>query len=274
MATYLRHVAKNCGTIASVFASLLFVSCEEVIDLELDQVKERIVIEGVVSDKPSASNVKISFTESIYTRSNPKSAGGATVILSDDHGNSEFLRESQPGVYTPTTIVGTVNRDYRLRVILDGMEYSATSRMPGTMVLDSVRASAPAYDILFGYATTLTYYLTNKPGVEEYCMIRALHQNGSTISWMLFSDKHSDGKQVALESSLSTSSTIIRVELIAIDKAAYEFYRTLRELVGEDGMEVPDVLRMNEYNPRSNISNNALGYFSAQSQRDYVVNLR
>jgi len=106
-------------------------------------------------------------------------------------------------------------------------------------------------------------------------MIKAFNQNDSKFYWTLYSDKNSDGKQVVLESpSFLASSNTIRVEVISIDKATYEYFRTLQELVGNDGFEAPDLLKLNEYNPRSNITNDALGYFSAQSQRDYMVSLR
>ena len=260
--------------ISLLCSSLFFLSCEEVIDLELDQVKERIVIEGVVSDKASASRVKISYTESIYTRSQTRRASGATVTLSDDLGNSEVLQETQPGIFAPAKVLGAVNREYRIKVAIGGVEYSAASRMPDAMSLDSVRSSSSGYDPWFSHSVTLTYYLTNRPGVEEFCIIKAFNQNDSKFYWTLYSDKNSDGKQAALEGpSFAASSNTIRVELISIDKAAYEYFRTLQEIVGNDGFEAPDLLRLNEYNPRSNITNDALGYFSAQSQRDYVVSI-
>src|SRR3989339_811109 len=141
-----RQGAKNCTSIALLAASLSLTSCEETIDLDLDQVRERIVIEGIVSDKPSVSNVRISFTQSIYENSAVKKAGGAVVTLSDDAGNSELLQEVQPGKYAPTRMTGSVGREYRLTVTFEGTDYSAVSRMPGSMSLDSVRVSASGND--------------------------------------------------------------------------------------------------------------------------------
>ena len=271
MAAHNQHISTMRTVASSLFLSLFFLACEEVIDLDLEQVKERIVIEGVVSEKPSVSKVKISFTQSIYVRTQSKSASGAIVTLSDDVGNSEVLIESQPGIYTPTKALGFAKREYRLKVTMGGAEFSAVSRMPDAMTLDSVRAYDPRLHNPFG----LNYYLTNRPGVEEYCMIRTFRLNDTKFFWTLYSDKNSDGKQVVLAGPSSLAyNTTIRVELISLDKATYEYFRTLQELVSNDGFEAPDPLQLNEYNPRSNITNDALGYFSAQSQRDYVVSLR
>lgn len=254
--------------------SLVFLSCQEVIDLDLDQVPQRIVIEGVVSDKPSASRVTISFSESIYTRSASRSTIGAKVILSDNTGRSEQLQEIQAGVFAPSSS-GIAGREYRLTVTYGGAEYTATSRMPAAMTLDSVRWTGSRFNQFFSNSGSLIYYVSNKQGIEEYCLIKAYNLNESTSKWTLYSDKYSDGRQVALESpSIQASGVALRIELLSIDRITYDYFVKLREVIGSDGIEIPDVLRLSEFNPKSNLSPDALGYFSAQSQRDYVVNLR
>jgi hypothetical protein len=271
----LRHLSTTCIRVASLMTSLFLMSCEETIDLDLDQVREHMVIEGIVSDKPLVSGVKLSFTKSIYAASPTKTASGAVVTLSDDNGNSEVLQEVQPGNYAPTRMTGSVGREYRLKVVFEGTDYSAVSRMPDAMTLDSVHASVSGTDPRYSRPVALRYYLTNKPGVDEFCIIKTFTQNDGSYYWMLFSDKYTDGKQATFEGpSFYTSSTTVRVEVISIDKATYEYLRALDKIVGDGGFEAPDLLQMNDYNPRSNITNDALGYFSAQSQRDYVVSLR
>lgn len=276
MIPHLRHRTKRCLSIALLAASLFLMSCEETIDLDLDPVKQHIVIEGILSDKPQVSGVRLSFTKSIYAASPAKTVGGAVVTLSDDNGNSEVLQEVQPGNYAVTRITGSVGREYRLKVTFEGADYSAVSRMPGSMSLDSVRATASGNDPRFSRRVDLMYFVANKPGIEEFCIIKAYSQNdGQQYYWTLYSDKNSNGRQAVLNGpSFYTSGTSVRVEIISIDKAVYEYLRALEEIVGHDSFVAPDLLKMNEYNPRSNITNDALGYFSAQSQKDYVVSLR
>jgi hypothetical protein len=275
MTAHIRQFSRIHAASISLILVLMFTGCEETIDLDLDQMEERIVIEAVVSDRAGMSNVRLSFTENIYKRSPAKKAVGAVVTLSDDLGNSEVLGEVQPGLYAPTKIQGIINREYKLNVAFEGVNYSAVSRMPEPMALDSVRTEVSGFDIFFGRSVTLTYYLTNKPGVQEFCVIRAYSPGEGTFHWDVYSDKNSDGRQAALRGpSFSASGTSVRVEVISIDKATYEYLRALEEVSGENGFELPDMLRSNDYNPKSNISNDALGYFSAQSQKDYVVRLR
>lgn len=270
----LRHIGCVRTAVLLSLTSLLSISCEEVIDLDLDQVPQRIVIEGIVSDKPSTSRITISFSESIYKRSASGNVAGAKVILSDNTGRSEQLQEIQAGVFGPSS-VGIAGREYRLTVTHGGMEYTATSHMPVAMALDSVRWTGSRFNQFFSNSGSLIYYVSNKPGIEEYCLIKAYNLNESSSKWTLYSDKYSDGKQVALESpSMNSSGVAMRIELLSIDRATYDYFVKLREVIGSDGFEIPDILRLSDFNPKSNLSNNALGYFSAQSQRDYLVNLR
>ena len=255
-------------------AAVLFLSCEEVINLDLSDVQNQVVIEGILSSSPSSSKISVSLTQSAFEKSEPVALRGAVVTLSDDQGTTEVVKEGPAGVFVPTVITGSPGRSYHLTVAVAGQEYSADSRMPAPMSLDSVRlTTSSSWPKLFG-STVLKYYLTDKPGVEEYCLIKAYNENSSSFIWTIYSDKYSDGKQVILESPtfVPTSSTVI-VEVIAVDRAAYDYFYSLRDALPE-GLSIPDWLLMTDYNPKSNLTNNALGYFSAQSVMRYTVSVR
>jgi hypothetical protein len=183
------------------------------------------------------------------------------------------LKEGEPGVFIPSVISGVPGRVYSLRVVFLGKEYSAESSMPMPMLLDSIRyvTSTSWFTVS---STSLRYYLTDKPGIEEYCLIKAYSQNSSSFVWTIYSDKYTDGKRVVLESpEFNPTSNTIVVELIAIDKATYEYFYSLRDVLG-NSISIPDLLRMSDYNPKSNLTNNALGYFSAQAQSRYSVTIK
>jgi len=254
-------------------ASIFFLSCEEVLQLDLSDIENQIVIEGVVSNSPSASVIRIGLTQSSFERSQPGSISGARVTLSDDLGNSEVVNESQPGVFIPSVIAGVPGRVYNLSVEFLGREYSASSRMPAPMSLDTITYEISSSWFTYG-STSLKYYLTDKAGVEEYCLIKAYSQSSSSFVWTIYSDKYTDGKSVVLQSpEFNPTDNAIVVEVIALDKSAYEYFYSLREIIGNT-ISIPDLLRMSDYNPKSNLTNNALGYFSAQATNRYVVKIR
>jgi hypothetical protein len=272
MKTLLRFLSAKAAISFPLLVSLLFLSCEEVIDLDLSGVENQIVIEGTISETYSGSRVKLSFAASAFKKSQPRAATGAVVTLRDDLGNSETLNEIQPGIYAPTSILGAAHRTYTLTVEFGGQRYSAMSTMPAPMSFDSIRSIPLYYDPRFANPVALEYYLSNQPGVEEYCLIKAYQPNDNTVYWTIYSDKYSDGKQVVLDGpAFFSANPTILVDLISIDKATYEYFYALRQITGGDGLELPDLLAINEYNPKSNLTNNALGYFSAQAQTTYVL---
>jgi hypothetical protein len=273
MKIFPRSLPKALDIVLALLASIFFLSCEEVLQLDLSNIENQIVIEGVVSNSSSSSKIRIGLAQSAFEKSQPKSLSGALVTLSDDLGNTEVVKESQPGVFIPSTISGVPGRVYNLRVRFLDKEYSAESRMPMPMSLDSIKYVTSSSWFSFS-STSLKYYLTDKPGTEEFCLIKAYSLNSTSFVWTIYSDKYADGKQVVLESPEfnPTNSTLV-VELISVDKATYEYFYALREVLG-NSISIPDLLRMNDFNPKSNLTNNALGYFSAQAQSRYVVNIK
>jgi hypothetical protein len=245
-----------------------------VIDLDVSDIEPQLVVEGIVSNIPTASMVRLGFTQSAYTNSPPRDVNGAQVVVSDDAGNSEVLKQSSPGVFVPSVMNGVTGRKYTLNVTIDGREYSASSVMPMAMSLDSVRNVTSGSWLSFN-STTLQYYLTNRPGVAEFCLIKAYNQGSTAFVWTIYSDKYSDGQQVQLESPAFTpTGNTMLIEVISIDEATYEYFYSLREILGDGSISIPDLLRMSDFNPKSNLTNNALGYFSAQSKVLYTFRLK
>jgi hypothetical protein len=272
-----KPVKWNNGIVGSgltLLMSVLFVACEDVINLDVSDVEPQLFIEGVISSSSSASKVTIGFTQNAYTSSSARSVAGARIIVSDDAGNSEVLKQSAPGVFVPSAIIGEPGRKYFLNVKVDGKEYAATSTMPAAMSLDSVRNVSSTSWFIFT-TSILKYYITNRPGIEEYCLIKAYNPGSSSFVWTIYSDKYTDGRQVDLVSPEFTPTTnTINVEIISIDKATYEYFYSVKEILGNGNLSLPDLLGMDDFNPKSNLTDNALGYFSAQSRVVYSVPVR
>ena len=254
-------------------ASFFAWSCEDVLQLDLSDVHNQVVIEGIVSNSPSSTSLKVSLTRNSFDNAQAPKLSGAVVTLSDDKGVKEVVTENPAGVFVPSVVTGSPGRMYHLSVVAAGLEFTADSKMPSPMSLDSIRYSKSTSWFTYN-STVLRYYITDNPAVEEYCLIKAYSQNSSSFVWTIYSDKYVDGGQIVLESPAftPTSSTVV-VEVLSVDKATYEYFYSLRDLLGND-ISITDLLRMTDYNPKSNLTNNALGYFSAQAQSRYFVNIR
>jgi hypothetical protein len=92
---------------------------------------------------------------------------------------------------------------------------------------------------------------------------------------ILYYDKYTDGEIIEIDNidELFNRNDLLKVDLITIDKNIYDFYSVVYNYEDPESAE-ESVIDLASANPKSNISNNALGYFSAQTVRSYSVFIR
>ena len=63
----------------------------------------------------------------------------------------------------------------------------------------------------------------------------------------------------------------VRVELYTFNKTTYEYFSNLHVDTDEDDFDtdLPDIIPSGRSNPKTNLSNGALGHFSAMAVRTY-----
>lgn len=243
----------------------LLSACTKVIDIDLNSKDPHIVIEANITDAPGPYTVAISQTVNFSETNSFPPVTGAVVTVSDDAGNTEVLVESFPGNYQGTIIQGVPGRTYYLSVVSKGKTYTSESKMPlpvqfDTLLLVPNTAFGPAYYII--------PLFTDPVGTgNRYRCIETINTK-RIKDFFLFEDQLTDGLLngqpiLNFEDSLATGDSV-SVELQCIDKPNYlYFFSLLQTASGQSGAPA---------NPVSNISNEALGYFSAHtSRRKYVI---
>lgn len=235
-----------------------FTSCEKEIDVELNSVPPRMVIEGIVKQDQLAT-VRVTQTIDFSNNEGYPNLKGATVTISDNAGNSEILEQNEKGWYTAKELRGVIGRTYTMSVIYDGEEYISTSQMPPQVPIDSITMiKVPVMD----YAFPVVNF--RDPAGEDNQYYRAvIFINGKQhpdVMEFVQSAEFSDGGyfNMGLQVYTNDSDTDpinkgdeITVEFQCIDKGTYTFFLTLSS-IGQSPT-----------NAISNISNGALGYFSA-----------
>jgi hypothetical protein len=259
------------------FAFILIIvfccSCyQDVVDINLSELDQKVVIEGSITDQPGPYTIKISKTASIYEPELFPRVSGANVVIYDDNDNFETLTEIEAGKYQTSSLQGVPGRTYTLQVIAEGKEYTATSKMPVPIEFSSV-VYVPSQNQTY---YNLLYAFQDHVGIEDYCRIK-LYRDGEylDLDYKLYHDSHSDGELIEIESlSNFFNNDLAEIELFTIEKGIYEFFSTLAEFDDEGNSEGDDIIGLAPSNPNSNISNNALGYFSAQTYRKYQLLVR
>lgn len=248
----------------SISGMIVFSSCTKVIELDLNSKDPQIVIEGNITDLPGPYTVRITKTVNFSETNSFPPVSGATVTISDDLGNTETLIETSPGIYQTTTTQGAPGRTYYLNVSANTETYSAQCTMPSLVTLDTLLLEPNAS---FGPAYYIIPLYQDPAGKgNRYRCLETINQTRVKESF-LYDDELSDGLVngqpiLNFSDSLSTGDTV-RVELQCLAKPVFLYFYSLQQTVsGQSGAPA---------NPVSNISNEALGYFSAHTSRTKFV---
>ncbi len=249
-------------------SALFLCSCQQVVSIDLNTANPQIVIEGVVKDQPGPYEVIIGRTGSYFDTSlvTPP-VSDALVTMSDGLGHRDTLQESVPGTYRTSTIEGLPGTTYSLSVLEGGKQYDAVSFMPAKVTIDSLYATPRReFDGDRGYDIYVLF--KDPPQTGNYYRINV--RSSSSISsdsidgrrYRLFDDRLTNGNEMNVRiragRNVSAGDTIT-IELLAIDKATYEYFNTLGNILSSD--RSPTAL--SPANPNTNLNNSALGYFAA-----------
>ena len=243
-----------------LFSLILLVSCTKVINVNLNNASPNIVIEGNINDGPY--QVKLTQTVNFSDPNLFPPVTGATVRITDvTAAFTDSLTEAVPGIYkTKNLMQGVPGHQYQLFVSSNGQIYTASSTMPLPVTLDSVSFYSSS---IFGKTRTNAVANYQDPaGIANYYTYAEFVNGQQVDRTFVFSDRLSDGKYLHVQ--LFNDSTInpgdkVRVEMHCVDNPVWQYFNTLGEAKGNNSQSVTPA------NPVSNISNNALGYFSAQT---------
>ena len=116
------------------------VSCnEEIIEWELDtNIPDLLVVEGVITNEQKAHEIRI--TRPVSDPMNTPEPVSRAVVAIFDGTNGRLLTETSPGIYhTGPNIRAVSNRLYRLYILYQGIEYSASSWLVPVRPLTTLR---------------------------------------------------------------------------------------------------------------------------------------
>ena len=254
-------------------------SCsEEVITIDLKDAEPKIVIEGTLSDQGDPCTVRISKSGDFYKPSVFPPVTGASVTLLDCEGNMENLTENEAGLYRGKSLTGVEGRTYTLTVEAEGKTYEAVSTLMKAVEIDSLTYyfeddpdihNEDYEDMEEGYVFSCHFIYHEIDG--NYYRIKLTHNGELLQNIFLIPDWYDDGDTIEYEfwNYLFEKNDTIKVELLSIDKAVYDYFSTLSDVLLSVGTgpvfsSIPD-------NPLTNFTEGALGYFAAYSVRSQTV---
>ena len=252
--------------IYTFIATICLYSCEKVVDLNLDTIEPRLVIDASLSANGSSSAsgcfAILTKTQNFNSPGMPELVSDATVTLTDNTTSitTALTFDSGSGRYrTPIAII--TGRSYTMTVIYEGATYSATETVPDAVPIDElyfIRIKMGKEDDPYMMPTIVfmdppierNYYkcilYVNDRRMSTVYLNDDEYKNGKRFPWSLFFDS-SDNNDDELK-----IGDKVRVEMSSLAYGSYFYFQTLTSVAAGGGT-----------NPISNFSGDVLGVLKA-----------
>lgn len=134
----------------TIFKTLLFISsvlvltsCEDVIQIKLDEGSKIYVIDAFVNNNRTDQVIKITTNASYFSNSEAPPVTGANVVLKDLTANTQYVfNYTSNGNYVyslaSTDTIAKKDHSYELNVTIDGAIYTSFAIQRRTAVIDSI----------------------------------------------------------------------------------------------------------------------------------------
>lgn len=242
---------------------IFLVSCEDVIEPDLEESAPRLVVEAsLVWDVDRTENPQyISLTTTApYYSDEVTPAEGAEVFLYGPGGETYTFEEIEPGFFRNDGFTPESGADYELQIFYDGEEYRATERLVPTVELEFIEQINDGGFI--GDEIELRAFYTDPADTENYYLFQFYHDG---LSLQLGNDDFTNGNQSFARYSDEDlePGDIVSVYIQGISERFYQYLNLLVSQTGNRGgpfQTQPTTVRGNVVNV-SNPDNFAFGYF-------------
>ncbi|MDD2305797.1 MAG: DUF4249 family protein [Prolixibacteraceae bacterium] len=264
------------------FAFLFLISCEKVIDIDLNKSNPRFVIEGNLSNKASESKVMISKTLNFDETTTYPLISGALVTITDNILNqTDTLDESTTGIYIKPSLTGIEGHTYTLKVVIGNEIFEAISTMPYYVNLDSlVQETLAGSESHFGpggsgkpgsnsnseTSIQITPNYIDPIDSENYYQFVVTRNDTLVNDIFIRSDVGFNGSSSHLPLRVKADKgDALTIDMQCIDNTVYNYFFGLNENINQSSATPA--------NPTSNINNGALGYFKAYTSQKETISI-
>ncbi|MFV8271040.1 DUF4249 domain-containing protein [Flavobacterium sp. GT2N3] len=259
---------------------VLSVSCEDVVEVDLDNASPRLVIEAAIYWKKGTTGnqqkIKLSTTTGFYSTEIPKVSGATVFIKNSTNIVFSFSEIANTGEYTCTTFVPVINETYTLHIISNGNTYTAVETLkPVTPITKIVQNNQGGFT---GTDIEIKTFYQDPMGESNYYLYKYVYSNQVKSNFYVDQDEFFNGNEFF---SISQNDDLkkedkIEISHFGISKAYYNYMSVLVSIAGNNGggpfQSPPATVRGNIINT-TDTTNYPLGYFSLSEVtiRNYTI---
>ncbi len=250
----------------------LWVSCQDVIELDLPEGEALLVVEGQITNRQGDTQVVLTQSVPYFTEEGNPPVQGAIVALLENGAVIDTLQEEAPGFYTSDRI-GVLNNEYSVLItLLDGRTYSSANEvLPRVPPIDSLYYRFET-DLQFLEDGYYAYFATQElPGGPEYYRWKYYfnqeYQN-TPFDIQIADDEFVDGNYIA-DFAVSFDpfevNDTVRVEQLSSTRSYYEYWTLISTQTAQVGgpFDPPPAPVIGNVKRADGSDEVVLGFFSA-----------
>lgn len=270
----------------SIFAIVVLTSCEDVIQIKLDEGSKLLVIDAFINDMRNEQKVRLTYTDSYFSGQNPPPVTNGLVVLKDltvaknytftNMGNGDYTYS-----ITAADTIAVVTHDYELNVMYDGKIYTSFCKQNRSTVIDSITYHFHKKNAFSDEGYFCKFWAFDPQGPEpDYYWVKAfrngiMFNKGSQINLALDGaySAGADGfifippiaEAITPFNDLYDYADVCRVEIHSISKEAYFFLYQVQQQTTNSGLfaTTPENVRTNINTPEG--ATKAIGWFQMSS---------
>ncbi|PKB15582.1 DUF4249 family protein [Flavobacterium sp. 5] len=255
-----------------LITSLSIVSCEDVINVDLDTAPPKLVIDASIKwEKETTGNIqkiKLTTTTDYYSNTIPVATGATVTVTNTTLGTPvtfQFIEDGQTGEYICNNFNPIINNDYALTVVYKGQTYTSTSKFMASPVIASTEQSVkPGIEGKDVYE--IKFYWQDNGAEDNFYLVGAKNANVSYPEYGVLTDEFYQGNQMFAfyRDDKIKKGDVLEFSIQGITEQYNNYMNKLLNIAGSDGgnpfSAPPATLRGNIVN-QTNPDDYPLGFF-------------
>jgi hypothetical protein len=260
-----------------IIVALLMFSCEDVIDVDLNTIEPKLVIDASLNwFKDTAGNeqqIKLTLTAPYFDDTIEPAAGAQVEVTKNSGEIFVFTEEDQTGIYKNNSFIPQINETYSLQITYLNDVYTATEILKSVVDIDFVEQNDEGG--FSGDETELKAFYTDPEDQENYYFFEFINDIPDVPTLEIYDDQFTNGNQIFgffTEEELEQGD-LVTIRNYGVSESFYEFMFILLQQNSEDGggpfETQPATVRGNCIN-ETNPDNFPLGYFRASEVSELI----
>jgi hypothetical protein len=255
------------------------VSCDKVIDVDLETSAPRLVIDAsidwVKNTNGNEQKIKLSTTTGYYSSEFP-TVSGAAIKVTSSNATFQFIELPGTGEYICKNFKPVIGETYDLTIVLNGATYRATETlMSVTNIEPNIEQNNQGG--IGGNEVELTYHYQDDATQQNNYLYSIKNPRIAFPQYEAENDENNQGNSVPVYYANRDlkAGDLVSIKLYGISKRYYDYFKKLLAASGADTgpfPTTPGAARGNILN-ETNSANFPYGYFrlSQVDVRDYTV---